>query len=197
MLSLLPALALILSAQTAPAPRHYLGESAFSFEYQGELKQVKSETVARPEDWIVKLTDWELDGEDIYIAASMFEGKAGTKMDKDFMKKAVDEFVVGMESESEQARMISNKSITIDDQLAQRSAYRIGNDREGMYIQSLFLTSGSNLYSLIAVYFEETGKSAQAAQKLLDSVRFKRPLEGVSTPPPGGAATGTTKAGGG
>ena len=195
MISALSALALILTAQTAPAPRHYLGESAFSFQYSGEIKLVRSEAIECPEDWIVKVSDWEADGEDLFLAASVFEGKAGTKMDKTFMKKAVDEFVDGMESEKEEAFMISNQSVTIDDQLAQRSAYRLGQGRETMYIQSLFLTSGANLYSLIAVYFQEGGKPAESAKRILDSVRFKRPLDGGLIPPTGGTAG--TKAGGG
>lgn len=184
MIAALPALALLLSAQAAPPvaraqatpPRHFLGESAFSFEMQGELKQVRAQVIDPPQDWLVKVTDWENPNEDLFIAASIFEGKPGTKMDKPFLKKAVTEFVEGMEGENEEAKMVSNDAVTIDDQLAHRAAYRIGEGKEAMFIQSIFLAADTNLYSLVAVYFQESGKSADAAKKAVDSVRFKKPL---------------------
>ena len=170
--------ALALSVQTDPTPpRHFLGDTPFSFESAGELRQIRSQSVARPEDWLIKATDWEVDADSVYVAASIFEGRQGTQMNRDFLKKAVDEFVQGMESGKDKAEDLVKEPVEIDDQIAQRASYRVGKGSDGFFVQSLFLTSGTNLYSVVAVYFEESGKSAEAAKKVVDSVRFKKPLE--------------------
>ncbi len=153
--------------------RQPFGDNEFYATLPTKPKLTRDDVVDDPADWVARVREWEAQTDEVFVTASAFTARPGTKMDQAFFTEIIKQSIEAMEDESSVATVLTETSKKIDGFNARRVHYSVGEGKDALYIQATFVMMPGKIVVLEAISFVSEGTPAVSAQKIADSFRAK------------------------
>lgn len=182
LVALVAGLALVGGAQNRPAPaapaweRMFVGETKLSLTSPTKLSAGEREVPEDNEDWVVATTDYSAETDDYYLQITHFEAKAGITVDAARLVTAQAELVKGLTEGEEGSKVTEERAFTLDGVPARYLRVRAGKEPGTFIAFAMMVGEGSNMFLVQCVGFPDSAKSLAESERIVRSVRYKKPL---------------------
>lgn len=155
-------------------PQQSFGDNEFFATLPSKPKLTRDDVVDDATDWVARVREWEAQTDEVFVMASAFNARPGTKLDAAFLSNLIKESIEAMEDESSVAKIITERAERIDGFNARRVIYTVGTGKDTLHVYATFIVMPGKVVVLEAICFIPEGTPATTAEKIAASLRTKK-----------------------